>query len=90
MAFFELEEGVANNRRTLSMSMNASYHKEQQYIWFMGGHLNGFSDIMPFTKGWGHAVAAILDFYQISFNYFVFLRCPYAPQEVSTQMDFSL
>ena len=24
---------------------NAAYHKEQQYIWFMGGDLNSFRDI---------------------------------------------
>ena len=45
MAFFELEEGEVNHRGTLSMSMDASYHKEQQCIWFMGADLNGFSDI---------------------------------------------
>ena len=28
-----------------SMSLNSSYHKEQQYIWFRGGDLNGFRDI---------------------------------------------
>ena len=35
--------------------MDASYHKEQQCIWFMSGNLNGFSDIRPFMKGsgWG-------------------------------------
>ena len=38
-----------------SMSLNAAYHKEQQYIWFMGGDLNGFRDITHFMKwrGWG-------------------------------------
>ena len=25
-----------------SMSLNAPYLKEQEYIWFMGGDLNGF------------------------------------------------
>ena len=25
-----------------SMSLNAACHKEQQYIWFMGGDLNSF------------------------------------------------
>ena len=52
MAFLELEEGEANHRGTLSMSMDASYHKEQQCIklWFMGSDLNGFSDIRPFMK----------------------------------------
>ena len=38
-----------------SMSLNAAYQKEQQYIWFMGGDLNGFRDITHFMKcrGWG-------------------------------------
>ena len=36
-----------------SMSLNAPHHKEQ-YIWFMGGDLNGFQDIMHFMK-WGGA-----------------------------------
>ena len=38
-----------------SISMDASYQKEQQCIWFMGGDLNGFSDIRSFMKwrGWG-------------------------------------
>ena len=27
-----------------SMLLNALYHKEQEYIWFMGGDLNGFQD----------------------------------------------
>ena len=55
MAFFELEEGGANHRGTLSMSVDSSYHKEQQCIWFMGGDLNDFSDIRTFMKwrGWG-------------------------------------
>ena len=36
---------------TLSMAMDAPYHKEQQCaIWFMGGDLNGFSNIKPFMK----------------------------------------
>ena len=26
----------------LLVSLNASYHKEQQYMWFRGGVLNGF------------------------------------------------
>ena len=42
------------------------------------------------VKGRGHAVAAILDFSRLSFSYSVFLRCPDAPQQVSTQMDYSL
>ena len=25
-----------------SMSLNASYHEVQEYIWFMGGDLNSF------------------------------------------------
>ena len=34
---------------------NAPYHKKQDYIWFMGGDLNGFRDITHFMKwtGWG-------------------------------------
>ena len=162
------------------MSLNASFHKKQGYIWFRGGDLNGFWDMRPFMKwrgganpqgtpglchwmrliirnnniyglgvgiwmvsdiwpflnwkrvgkspgnsvyvngcilsrnnnvymgyGWdsnwflrywaiyevkgvGHAVAAILDFNWLSFSYFMFLRCPDAPQQGSTQMDFSL
>ena len=40
-----------------SMSLNAPYLKEQEYIWFMGGDLNGFQDINAFyeMKGVGHA-----------------------------------
>ena len=42
--------GGACPRGTLgSMSLNAAYHKEQ-YIWFMGGDLNGFRDITHFMK----------------------------------------
>ena len=26
----------------ISMSLNAPYLKEQEYIWFIGGDLNGF------------------------------------------------
>ena len=37
-----------------SRSLNAAYHKEQQYIWFMGGDLNGFRDTFYEMKGWGH------------------------------------
>ena len=33
-----------------SMSLNAPYHKEQEYIWFMGGDLNGFQDITHFME----------------------------------------
>ena len=38
-----------------SMSLNAACHKEQQYIWFMGGNLNSFRDITHFIKWreWG-------------------------------------
>ena len=25
-----------------SMSLNLSYHKEHEYVWFRGGDLNGF------------------------------------------------
>ena len=32
--------GVQRDPR--SGSLNASYHKEQEYIWLMGGDLNGF------------------------------------------------
>ena len=40
-----------------SMSLNAPHHKEQEYVWFMGGDLNGFQDIKNFVKwrGVGHA-----------------------------------
>ena len=38
-----------------SMSLNAPHYKEQEYIWFMGGDLNGFRDIKHFVKrGVGH------------------------------------
>ena len=33
-----------------SISLNAPYLKEQEYIWFMGGDLIGFQDIMHFMK----------------------------------------
>ena len=33
-----------------SMSLNAPNLKEQEYIWFMVGDLNGFQDIMHFMK----------------------------------------
>ena len=33
-----------------SMSLNAPHHKEQEYIWFMGGDLNGFQDIIIYHK----------------------------------------
>ena len=32
------------------MSLNAPYLKEQEYVWFLGGDLNGFQDIMHFMK----------------------------------------
>ena len=38
-----------------SMSLNAPHRKEQEYIWFMGGDLNGFRDIKHFVKSGGHA-----------------------------------
>ena len=38
-----------------SMSLNAPHHKEQEYILFMGGDLNGFQDIMHFMKSAGRA-----------------------------------
>lgn len=33
-----------------SVSLNAPYHMEQEYIWFMGGDLKGFRDIKHFMK----------------------------------------
>ena len=33
-----------------SMSLNAPYLKEQEYIWLMGGDLNGVRDITHFMK----------------------------------------
>ena len=38
-----------------SMSLKAPHHKDQEYIWFMGGDRNGFQDIKHFMKrrGWG-------------------------------------
>ena len=35
---------------TWSMSLNAPHLKEQEYMWFMGGDLNGFQDIMHFIR----------------------------------------
>ena len=32
------------------VSLNVSYHKEQEYILVRGGDLNGFSDLWPFMK----------------------------------------
>ena len=49
-----------------SMSLDASYHKEQDYIWFMGGDLNGLCDIRLWyqvfyeMKGVGHALTGTL------------------------------
>ena len=37
------------------MSLNAPHHKEEEYIWFRGGDLNGFQDIMHFMKRAGGA-----------------------------------
>ena len=39
----------------LSTSLDASYHKEQEYIWFKGGDLNSFCDIRSSMncRGWG-------------------------------------
>ena len=39
------------------MSLHAPHHKEQEYIWFIGGDLNRFQDIKHFfeIKGVGHA-----------------------------------
>ena len=33
-----------------SMSLNVPYLKEQEYIWFMGGDLNGFRDLTHLMK----------------------------------------
>ena len=33
-----------------SMSLNVPRHKEEEYIWFMGGDLNGFLDMKHFVK----------------------------------------
>ena len=30
--------------------LDVSYRKEQKYIWFRGGDLNGFRDIKPFYE----------------------------------------
>ena len=48
-AFYEVK-GVGYALRgpqvdLMSVSLDASYHKEQKYIWFKGGDLNGFWDI---------------------------------------------
>ena len=37
-------------RDPTSGSLNVSLHKEQEYIGFRGGDLNGFRDIKPFMK----------------------------------------
>ena len=39
-----------------SVSVDASDHKEHEYIWLMGGNLNGFCDIRPFMKWWGRVM----------------------------------
>ena len=53
-AFCEMKEvGLAprgHPRVPRSMSLNAPYLKDQEYIWFIGGDLNGFKDIMHFMK----------------------------------------
>ena len=36
-----------------SMPLNAPYNKEQEYIWFMGGDLNCFQDIIHFMNEGG-------------------------------------
>ena len=33
-----------------SVLLNAYYHKKHEYIWFMGGDLNGFRYIKPSMK----------------------------------------
>ena len=33
-----------------SVSLDAAYHREQDYIWFRGGDLNGFRYIGHFMK----------------------------------------
>ena len=38
------------SRRPRLVSLGASYHKEQEYIWLRGEDLTGFSDIRPFMK----------------------------------------
>ena len=41
---------------SLSMSIYASYHKEQKYIWFWGGDLYSVRDVKLFELyGVGHA-----------------------------------
>ena len=35
---------------TLSVSLDASHNKEQEYICFRVWHLKGFRDIRPFMK----------------------------------------
>ena len=32
------------------MLLNAPRHKEQEYIWFLDGDLNGFQDVKHFMK----------------------------------------
>ena len=40
---------------SLSGLLNGSCYKKHEYIWFMGGNLNGFQDIKCFMKRtrWG-------------------------------------
>ena len=33
-----------------SVSLDASYHREQEYVWLIGEDLNGFCDIRPCMK----------------------------------------
>ena len=47
---FMIEGGGACPGYLRSMSLNASYHEEQEYKWFMGGDLNSFWDITHFMK----------------------------------------
>ena len=54
MHFMKRAGGACLRGTRGSMSLNAACHKEQQYIWFMGGDLNSFRDITHFMKrrGW--------------------------------------
>ena len=45
----ELETVKHTPRDQGSVSLNASYHKKQQYIWFNGGDLNG-SEILSYVN----------------------------------------
>ena len=55
MHFMKRAGGACARGTRGSMSLNAACHKEQQYIWFLGGDLNSFRDITHFMKGVGHA-----------------------------------